>query len=50
VADAAGERFTVYEQNARPPSDDEDRRVGASAHICWDPRHAVVLEDGGGAP
>ena len=50
VADAAGERFTVYEQNACPPSDDEKRRVGAAARMCWDPRHAVILEDGGGAP
>jgi spermidine/putrescine transport system ATP-binding protein len=50
VADGAGGRFTVYEQNARPPSDDDDRRVGAAAYICWDPRHAVILDDGGGAP
>jgi spermidine/putrescine transport system ATP-binding protein len=50
VADAAGERFTVYEQNTRPPSGEDDRRVGAAAHISWDPRHAVILEDGGGAP
>jgi len=50
VADAAGERFTVYEQNARPPSDGDDRRAGAAARICWDPRHAVILEDGGGTP
>jgi hypothetical protein len=49
VTDSAGERFTVYEQNARPPSDDDGRRVGAAAHICWDPRHAVILDEGGGA-
>ena len=48
VTDAAGERFGVYEQNARPPSGDDDRRVGAVAYICWDPLHAVILDEGGG--
>jgi spermidine/putrescine transport system ATP-binding protein len=48
VLDAAGERLTIYEQNVRPPEGETDRGVGQPAFLCWDPRHAVLLEDGEG--
>jgi spermidine/putrescine ABC transporter ATP-binding subunit len=46
VRNAAGERLTIYEQNDEPPGDRRCAAVAGKAYACWDPRHAVVLEEG----
>jgi spermidine/putrescine transport system ATP-binding protein len=42
VKNAAGELFTVYEQNARPFSG-RGKLEGAKAWISWDPGHAILM-------
>jgi spermidine/putrescine transport system ATP-binding protein len=52
VRTGAGERLSVYEQNAERPGDRGPLSVGSRAYACWDPRHAVVLDEppGKGGP
>jgi spermidine/putrescine transport system ATP-binding protein len=44
VSDAAGGRFTVYRQNARPSADGAGFQIGDRPFLCWNPRHAVILD------
>jgi putative spermidine/putrescine transport system ATP-binding protein len=47
VRGAAGERFVVWEQNAASAFDAPPPfQPGGPAFLCWDPRHAVVMEPG----
>ena len=39
VRGAAGERFTVYEQNSAPPAGSPPFQLGAAAFLCWNPEH-----------
>jgi spermidine/putrescine ABC transporter ATP-binding subunit len=43
VKNAAGERFTVYEQNVRP-FDGAKVEEGGKAWACWDAAHAILVE------
>jgi spermidine/putrescine transport system ATP-binding protein len=43
VRNAAGERFVVYEQNERPSEDGSRFAVGGRAFLCWNARHAVLV-------
>jgi spermidine/putrescine transport system ATP-binding protein len=45
VRTAGGERIAVYDQNDEPPGERGLVPVGGKAWACWDPRHAVVLEE-----
>ena len=40
-----GERFVVYEQNDLSAGERPDFAPGSPAFLCWDPRHAVVLQE-----
>lgn len=43
VRGRGGERFVVWEQNHEPPV----FQPGGSAFLCWNPRHAVRMEEEG---
>jgi len=45
VRDAAGARFVVAEPSGGPHPISAGWRHGDSAHLCWDPRHTVLLRD-----
>jgi spermidine/putrescine ABC transporter ATP-binding subunit len=44
VAGPEGERFVVYEQNETPFEERGKLAVGVTAHLCWSPRHTVLLD------
>jgi spermidine/putrescine transport system ATP-binding protein len=44
VRDAAGGRFTVFEQNEKPFDAAARFAAGGKAFLCWNPRHAVLLQ------
>ena len=48
VRDAAGGRFTVYEQNERPFEESSRWQPGARLFLCFHARDAVLLRAGGG--
>jgi spermidine/putrescine transport system ATP-binding protein len=50
VRDGAGERLSVYEQNEKPFEESSRFSVGSRLFVCWNPRHAVLIRDAGGAP
>ncbi|MCE9589486.1 MAG: ABC transporter ATP-binding protein [Planctomycetes bacterium] len=50
VRSAAGERFTVYEQNDSSPAGDAGIVAGGRAYLCWDLAHAVIVEPSAPAP
>jgi spermidine/putrescine transport system ATP-binding protein len=45
VRNRAGERLSVYQQNTVREAAEQFAEMG-KAWVCWDPRHAVVLETG----
>ena len=46
VRNAADERFTVFEQNAKPFDEAGRFAVGGKAFLCWNARYAVLLRNG----
>jgi putative spermidine/putrescine transport system ATP-binding protein len=40
-----GERFVVYEQNDLSAGERPELTPGSPAFLCWDPRHAVALQE-----
>ncbi len=45
VRNRANERLTVYQQNMNRQSMDQFVVMG-KAWVCWDPRQAVILDEG----
>lgn len=43
VSNNQNERFSIYEQNTRPPEQMHQLSHGTKAYVCWNPRHAVIL-------
>ncbi len=46
VRDSRGERYVIYEQNEQPFEESAKFALGAQAYMCWNPKHAVLLEEG----
>jgi putative spermidine/putrescine transport system ATP-binding protein len=44
VRTAAGERYTVYQQNDASAADEAGVREGGPAYLCWDRRHEVPID------
>ncbi len=44
VRDDRDDRYVIYEQNERPFEESAKFAVGSRAYMCWNPKHAVLLE------